>query len=59
MLGSAFCEEVVRSTVGEKDIGYKVGCTVEAEVFGATDGAEVIVSLVVLLVLRVYVGLLV
>ena len=45
LVGSEVC-----SAFGEKDIEHEVGCIIGTEVNGVADGAEVIVSLVGLLV---------
>ena len=49
-VGSAIAEEVVGSKVGVKAVEFEVECTVDADLFEVADGANVIVSLVEVLV---------
>ena len=51
-VGSAGAEEVVGSAGGVEDVEFEVGCTVEADFIAVADVAEVIVSLVEVLVLK-------
>ena len=49
-VGSAVAEKVVGFAVGVEDVGFKNKCTVDADFLKVADGANVIVSLVEVLV---------